>query len=375
MRVVELAYGKSSLQIAVPEEMTRDECILSARTPAPADAERLYAEAARAGLPRLAGRVALVVPDATRPAAHSAAFRALAPLLSGASVTVVVGAGLHPPDRVEAPWPATVHDASAPDAVDMGEADGIPVRLHPEVAHADAVLVVGVTMPHYLAGFSGGAKGIVPGVAARETILAVHRRADASRNGVVEGNPFAAAIRRCASLLAIPAWSLNLLVGPRGPFAATAGPLEEAHRRAVELYRRECAVPRPEPGDLVVADAGGDPVDATLLQSHKAYEGAFALVRPGGTILLVAACGRGYGHAEFERRLRAADPLAGEFHPYARTAAEWRRKAAATRTLMVTEMDVRGLGVTKTTLPKAFAQVPRGTRVLWAHGAQDLLFL
>jgi hypothetical protein len=218
-------------------------------------------------------------------------------------------------------------------------------------------------LPHYLAGFSGGPKGVVPGVAAEETILGVHASVD-----------MAGAIRATAARLAGRAWSVNLLVGPRGPFAATAGPLVAAHDEAVARFVAACAQPRPAPADVVVADAGGHPVDATLLQAHKAYEAAAGLVRDGGTVILVARCGGGFGHAEFERRLRADDPLVGPFHPYARTAAAWRAKTRRTRTRMVTEIDVTGLGVERAELQEALDDIPAGSRVLFASRAQDLLF-
>jgi len=371
---VAFAYGKGSVTLKVPEGAAAHASILSGRSPDPAPAgELLRGALASARLPA-ADPVALVVPDRTRPFPHAAAFEALAPSLAGRKVEVVVGAGLHPGETIPAPWPLRVHDADGEATDDLGTAEGLPVRLDRGVARAGTMIVAGAVMPHYLAGFSGGPKGLVPGVAARATILAVHRLADASRNGVIEGNPFARAIRSCAGLLPAPALSLNLCVGPRGPFAATFGPLEEAHARAVALHRDACALPLPAPADLVVADAGGHPVDRTLLQAHKAYEAAFALAREGGTILLVARCDGGFGHPEFRRRLLARDPLAGEFHPYARTAAEWRRKAASRRTLMITEMDAEGLGVSRIPVAEAEREIARASSVLCARAAQDLLF-
>ncbi|MHC4548694.1 MAG: lactate racemase domain-containing protein [Planctomycetota bacterium] len=372
MREVTLAYGKASPKVHVHHtDLAPPEAFLAARAPPPRAPGDLYREALAAATWRLADPIAVVVPDETRPAARTEALAALRRPLAGREVTVVVGAGLHPAAPLASPWPCRVHDARAGDLVALGRAAGVEVRVDPVVARARTVIVVGAVLPHYLAGFSGGPKGLVPGVAAQETIVAVHALADAARHGILHGNPLADAIRACAALLPGNACFLHLLVGPRGPFAATA----HSHEAAVEIYRRACAQPRPAPADVVVADAGGHPVDATLLQAHKAYEAAAGLVRERGTIILVAACDAGYGQPEFERRLFRDDPLGGEFHPYARTAAEWHRKARRFRTRFVTELDTRGLGVERVDLATAIAEIPSGARVLWAQRAQDLLFL
>jgi hypothetical protein len=374
MEDVALAYGKSSVRVRVPEPLVPPRSMLAARAPPSKDPGRLYRYALDTVRWEIADPVCVVVPDETRPSARIAAVEALADVLTGHSADVLVGSGLHPAFEFEAPWPCHVHDAHASDLVPLGESAGIAVEVNPIAAAAATVIVVSSVLPHYLAGFSGGPKGLVPGVAGEQTILAVHRLADTDRTGVVARNPFARAIRSCASLFSPRCYGLNLLVGPRGPFAATAGELLEAHSEAVRIYRDACTQPRPEPADVVVADAGGHPVDATLLQAHKAYEAAAGLVLPGGTIILVAACDEGFGHYEFERRLLAKDPPAGPFHPYARTAEEWHRKARSIRTLMVTELDTTGLGVERVALEVAVERIPRGARVLWAQRAQDLLF-
>jgi len=340
---------------------------LAARTPPPADVPALYRKAVAAcPWPRpFPAPAALVVPDATRPARRAAALEALEPVLPR-DTTVVVAGGLHAARAIDAPWPVAVHDARDPALVDVGTAQGIAVLVHPAVARARAVVAVGTVMPHYLAGFSGGPKGIVPGAAGERTILGVH----ASEPGA----PFAAAIRACARLLAARAFGLQLLVGPRGAFDAVAGPLEACHDEAVRRFRAACAQPRPAPAACVVADAGGAPFDATLLQAHKAFHAAAALVRDGGTLVLAARCDEGFGHPEFERRLRAADPLAGPFHPYARTARAWWDKARRVRTLLLTELDVAGLGVQRVTPEEVPGALPPGALPLLAPAAQELLF-
>ncbi|MHC4931983.1 MAG: lactate racemase domain-containing protein [Planctomycetota bacterium] len=375
MEELTLAYGKGSATVLVPKGLVPPDSHLAAHAPSPRDPGSLYRGALDTANFEIVDPVVIVVPDETRPADRFTALNALSGLLTDRSVDVVIGAGLHSAVGFDSSWPCHVHDARSPDLADLGQIEAIPLTVNRLVADAGTVIVVSAVMPHYLAGFSGGPKGLVPGVAGEETILAVHERADIARHGLVTRNPFAQAIRSCAQTIGRGrSYSLNLLVGPLGPFAATAGELIGAHTEAVRLYREACAQPRPEPADVVLVDAGGHPVDATLLQAHKAYEAAADLVKPGGTLVLVAACDEGYGHEEFLRRLFIDDPLEPPFHPYGRTAAEWRRKAKSIRTLMVTELDVEWLGVERVDLDAALARVPAGARVLVAQRAQDLLF-
>lgn len=364
---VELAYGKGSLRLRVPEALAPPAARLAARAPAPEAEAALFRKALAEAELDVRDPVVVVVPDGTRPLDRAAALSALAPRLEGRRVEVLVGAGLHPAAAPAAPWPVRVHDARGAALARVGRAAGIDVEVDAVLARAATRIVVGAVQPHYLAGFSGGPKGLVPGVAGERTILDLHALADRPRPGVVAGNPFAEAIRACAALLAGRTHYVHLLVGPRGPFDALVGD----HDEAVARYRAACAQPRPAPADVVVADAGGHPADATLLQAHKAYEAAAGLAGEAGTVVLFAACTEGFGHAEFERRLRGGT---GPFHPYARTAEAWWRKARAHATLMVTELDVTGLGVERVGAGAVAARLPAGARVLWAHRAQDLLF-
>ena len=361
MAELAFAYGKGIAKVQVPEGLHRRSCLLVARAPTATMATHLFRRALEGTAWRPSSPVAVVVPDETRPLDRAAAFEALAPLLDHSEVRVVVGAGLHPAEPVAAPWPVEVHDARAKDLAEAG----VGLRIAPAVAAAASVIVVSCVIPHYLAGFSGGAKGLVPGVADEATILAVHLEADRGAGA------FRAAIDRRVRQIEADLFGLNLLVGPRGPFDATAGSLAGAHAEALRRYEAACAQARPEPADVVLADAGGHPVDATLLQAHKAYAAAARLCRPGGTIILVAACDGGFGHPEFERRLAGGGD---GFHPYARTADRWREKTRAHVTLMVTELEVAGLGVERVTLSDAVSRIAPSDRVLVAHSPHELLF-
>ncbi len=203
--------------------------------------------------------------------------------------------------------------------------------------------MTGAIAPHYLAGFSGGGKGLVIGCGDRATVEAAHRLTlDATvapdgslrpRLGRPEGNPFAATLLRVARSVAAPTFLVNVgLAGGRVAHAA-AGEVGAAHEAAWTEHRRRFAVPRPAAADVVIA-ACGPGRDGDLVQAHKALVVAAEVAAPGAPIVWLAHAAKGAGHPRFlpwfeagrlERHLFA---LRRDFHPYGLTAYALRWKAA-----------------------------------------------
>ncbi|RMG44446.1 MAG: DUF2088 domain-containing protein [Acidobacteria bacterium] len=297
------------------------------------DPAAALAKAAREAASRAAsaaGRrpVALVVPDRTRPCLVDR----LVPLLLDAleeegtdprRVTIVPASGIHRPmDPAElARWvgPEAVrrgarlapHDADAPAAGLGTSAHGIAVAAHPAVAGAGAVVAVGRIVFHYLAGFGGGRKLLVPGVADRATVMAAHaftvtdgRRHDAARPGLLEGNPFHEALEAAAELFPETVF-LHVATDGRGRPAAVAAGGRRSHLALCRDYARRHRVVLPRRLEAVVVSAGGSPADRDLVQAHKALDAVAPVVRPGGRILLVAGCEDGVGNPEVAEALKA----------------------------------------------------------------------
>jgi nickel-dependent lactate racemase len=156
-------------------------------------------------------------------------------------------------------------------------------------------------VPHYFAGFSGGRKALVPGVAGFRTILANHRLTLDQERGIHPG------VRLCGlrenpvhldmvegARLAQPDFCLNTLLDTdHRMVSAVAGDFEAAHeegcRQAAQMFR----VRVPEPLDVLITSAGGHPYDCNFMQSLKAVFNVQDVVRPGGAILWVAECASG----------------------------------------------------------------------------------
>jgi nickel-dependent lactate racemase len=330
---------------------------------------------------RRAKHATIVVPDPTRPSSAAVyLLPAIARLaragLGPERIRVVMARGVHRAAtraQVAEIVGTQVMDAlytvqSAPETGDLNVSIGEDpeigdVRIHRVVAEADLVLLTGAVQPHHLAGFGGGAKALVPGVAERPTVLAAHRltlrtvvRPDGSVRslaGDAGPNPFRDALLRVARGLG-RCFLLNVVLGDGGGIAAAAaGEVGEAHAAAVEAWRagREDVVP--EPADLVIAGVAA-PRDTDLIQAHKTLLVAAAWARPKAPIVLVARAPNGPGHPQllpwFEIR-KATNHLAAlrrEFHPYGLTAYSIRRIAAEHPVHLVTQTSpdlVRPMGL------------------------------
>lgn len=169
---------------------------------------------------------------------------------------------------------------------------------------AELIVSEGFIEPHFFAGFSGGRKSILPGIASQTTVFANHNAefiaSTFARAGVLEGNPlhkdmlWAAA---CAKL----AFIVNVVLdGNKRVIAAFAGNPVEAHAKGCAFVLKHSAVSRAE-ADIVVAGNGGYPLDQNIYQAVKGMTAAEACVRQGGVIIMCAFCGDGHGGEDFFR--------------------------------------------------------------------------
>jgi nickel-dependent lactate racemase len=320
--------------------------------------------------------VLIVVSDGTRATGSPRFLPALVRRISGATradLAFVVASGIHrrPTDaeieeilgpELSGRYEVLRHDPDDDAAlVDLGStSSGTPVRVHRAVASHDRLVLTGAVGFHYYAGFSGGRKAVVPGLASRETISRNHLRAltpegarhPAARAGVLRGNPVHRDMAEGAAL-ARPHLVVNSVLSDAGIERLFAGHWRRAHEAACR-HLRATRVLRVEPRDLVVASAGGEPTDQNLIQAHKTFEAAVGPLRPGGVLILAARCREGAGHPDFlpwfrrgnERRV--VEELRRSFQVYGQTALSWMRKAAAHRVILVSGLPpevARELGV------------------------------
>lgn len=172
------------------------------------------------------------------------------------------------------------------------------------VMEADLLVAEGFIEPHFFAGFSGGRKSVLPGVASRVTVLANHSAdfiAHAnSRAGVLKGNLLHADMAYAADQAGL-AFILNVAIDAGGKITkAFAGYPHLAHEEGCRFVLTMAAV-QAKPADIVITSNGGHPLDQNLYQAVKGMTAGEATVRPGGVIIMCAACADGHGGEDFYR--------------------------------------------------------------------------
>lgn len=165
----------------------------------------------------------------------------------------------------------------------------------------DLVIATGKITPHYLAGYSGGRKAVLPGCASVQSIAANHAMVARRRSGpgVLEGNPIHQEMEEAAAKVGI-GFLLNVVPTPQGGIAGVfAGHWKQAFDKGTELCRRTWFAEFQEKADCIIASAGGHPTDIDLYQIQRVLNNVAPAIKPGGTIVLVGRCGEGVGQKAF----------------------------------------------------------------------------
>lgn len=318
---VDLPYGDSFTRVALPPE---SRIIIPEPVPGVAD---IRSEVRRAldcpigtrPLQELAAGcqdVVIVINDITRPAHSDILLAELLVDLSRAGImddqiTVVIACGNHRPNTREeisgmigpdlaARLRVVNHDCEdKANLTRMGETDsGLPVWINSLVAGASFKILTGLIMPHHGAGYSGGRKSLMPGVAGLQTLNQHHSlpiRPYHPAFGWMKGNAFHEEAVKVARTVGID-FILNVVKNTCGQVVeAVAGELEAAHEYGVAKCEKNWQLELPHPYDIVVVSPGGFPRDIDLHQSQKAMSAAEMVIAEGGVIVLIAECRDGIG--------------------------------------------------------------------------------
>lgn len=200
-------------------------------------------------------------------------------------------------------------DSDAADCVHLGVTTaGTPVDITRTVAEADRRICLGNIEYHYFAGYSGGAKAIMPGVSTREAIQSNHSmmvREEACA-GNLDTNPLRKDIEEAAAICGVDFIVNVVLDEHKEIIRAVAGDVTAAHREGCAfldaLYQKKIE----KRADIVIVSQGGAPKDLNLYQTQKALDNAKHAVRDGGIVILVGSCKEGLGESVFEEWLTSA---------------------------------------------------------------------
>ncbi|RLC65900.1 MAG: nickel-dependent lactate racemase [Chloroflexi bacterium] len=333
---VQLAYGREGLWVDLPDDAPVT--IVEPRfSPGLPDEQAAITQALRSpvGTPPLRqlvapdDTVAVVFSDLTRPMPNHRVLPPLLEELAGAGVpderiVLINGLGTHRPQTEEElvgmlgseivnRYPIVQHDAWAEDLVEVARNHaGRPVRVHPAYVEATVRILTGFIEPHFFAGFSGGPKAVLPGIADIEAILDNHGDTllahPSATWAVTEGNPVWEEMRDVAQATA-PSFLLNVTLNQKREITGVfAGDLLAAHRQGVAFVRKTAMQPLAHPFDVVITSNSGYPLDLNLYQAVKGMSAAAQIVRQGGDVIIAAECWDGVpDHGEYKRLLWEAD--------------------------------------------------------------------
>jgi nickel-dependent lactate racemase len=374
MQTISLPYGSTGFALSFDPE--RFQVLAPADVSKTSEKQFLVDSPA---LPELSRnrRVLLIVSDLTRPTGSREFLPPLLRQLDGArEIAFLFATGLHRPlkdadkitivgEDIFGRYPMLDHWPER-DNVTIGTTSrGNQVEIDKKVFEYDLVVVTGAIGFHYFAGFSGGRKSLMPGVASKETItfnhLLVLNQNGPGRNPDVsvarlDGNPVHEDMVESVNLIGTPLFVFNTILSRQKRVESVyAGHWLNAHRMGCNAYLETHSARLKETRPFAIVSAGGFPRDINVIQAHKAYEFAQHAVTPGGTIILLAECREGMGHAsffpwfeneklaEFEKRLRE------NYEVYGQTAYSLLTKAQRFNLILVSALEpavVEKMGLT-----------------------------
>ena len=333
MKEFMLPYGKETLKAEIEESHLAGVLLSELHSyKAPKSGSELVQEALEhpIGTPRLCDmavgkkKIVVISSDHTRPVpSHIIMPLLLAEIRKGnpdAEITILISTGLHrltTKDELEAKFGSeitnkehiVVHDCDDKDnLVYLGKLpSGGDLIINRLAAEADLLVAEGFIEPHFFAGFSGGRKSVLPGVASRATVMYNHNSAfiadPHSRTGVIEGNPIHNDMLYAARAARLD-FIINVVIDAKhDPVFAVAGDCDLAHRAGREFLASKCQVDA-VPADIVISTNGGYPLDQNIYQSVKGMTAAEATVKEGGVIIMLSKASDGHGGKSFHETFR-----------------------------------------------------------------------
>lgn len=328
---LEFGFGSGIQAVELPEENLLG--VLTANAveydlTGEAEVERALAEPI--GAPELGEvvkpgeKIAIVTSDITRPCPTWQIMPALLKRLYAAGVqkqdiTLVFALGSHrhhtPEEMQHLAGDMAYNEIKCVDSdpeycINMGATKhGTPVDITRVVAEADKRICLANIEYHYFAGYSGGAKSIMPGVSNRTAIQVNHSMMvqPEAHAGRLAGNPIREDIEEAAAICGID-YIVNVVLDEHKQIIkAVAGDVTQAHRAGCAfldtLYRKEIK----QKADIVLVSQGGAPKDLNLYQTQKALDNAKHAVREGGVIILIGSCKEGLGEKTFQNWIEEAN--------------------------------------------------------------------
>ncbi len=269
--------------------------------------------------------VVFIVNDGTRPTPTAKVLDALSKRMDLRSARYLIATGTHRDmteeeyafvfgsHRQELKDRIICHDAKNSECVFLGTSkNGTPMEVNKVAVDADRLVIITSVEPHYFAGYTGGRKSFLPGVASFKTVEANHKLAMSmkAQSLALEGNPVHEDMMDALETVkGKKIFSIQMVLDRhQNIYKVASGDLNQAFSRAVGWANEVFSVPIPEKADVVISVAPY-PMDVDLYQSQKALDNGKWALKEGGTIIMVSKCREGVGHATFLKQLSTSkDP-------------------------------------------------------------------
>ncbi|MFC1582140.1 nickel-dependent lactate racemase [Planctomycetota bacterium] len=318
--VAEIAYGRGKVSLCMDPALAQWQVIIPAFAPALPDPQKVFKANTRTpiGTPPLSDlvcaedRVVIVTSDGTRPVPNQLLIPWLLEELPcpADNIVVLLGNGTHrenTAEEIETMFgPDLAHhiiianhvadDPRRNEHVGITAA-GRPVELDRIYTEADKRIAIGFIEPHFFAGFSGGAKAIIPGIASTETIHAIHNTElighPQSDWGLLDENPLRRALEEGVALCP-PEFLVNVILDhDQNITDVFCGDYIQAHRAGCAQAKAGAMTPVNRPFPIVITSNSGYPLDQNLYQTVKGMSAAARIVEPGGIIFVASECADG----------------------------------------------------------------------------------
>ena len=332
MATVILPYGKENIELSIDDKRLKGVLVsrLHGYDPGMSQSEIIRnAMADPVGTPRLSelskGRknIVIIASDHTRPVPSRLI---IPPMLKeiregnpDADVTILVATGCHRGttedelkekfgEEIVSKEKIVIHDCDdSNNLVNIGTLpSGGECVINRLAAEADLLISEGFIEPHFFAGFSGGRKSVLPGIAARQTVLSNHCSefiaSDNARTGIIEDNLIHRDMIWAAEKAGLK-YIVNVVLNEKKEVVfAMAGDVNKAHLKGCEFLKGVCGV-KAEPADIVISTNGGYPLDQNIYQAVKGMTAAESAVKDGGVIIMLAKSNDGHGGEAFYRQM------------------------------------------------------------------------
>jgi len=267
----------------------------------------------------------VIVNDHARPTPTPKILKQILPILSDKRYKIIVATGTHakPSEKDlkelilgefydELREDIVIHESKTVETVNLGKTSrGTPVLINKIIQDYEAFITINSIEPHYFAGFTGGRKSFLPGIAAYDTVEANHSMAllEESKIMVLEGNPLAEDLEEAARIVVKghPTFAVNVVLdGAQNIVTVVAGDIFKQLHEGAEVAQSIYSPVAKSVPDILISVVHA-PLDQNLYQAQKGFENTRLAVGPGGIMILVAACYDGIGPEDYAGMLQSAE--------------------------------------------------------------------